>query len=134
MSSVFIIDNNKIAAWKSYVENHEISIHEFMEIYNGKQPLVGNRDNHILYLDTGFRFVYSVENIPSQCGKNIYRIRKLSGSFHKEQKYPHPQVMRQIADLLGFSDFTKCQIKINDTDTIPNIEIHDVISIREIKN
>lgn len=125
-----IIDDNKILELKKYVEEHEITREEFMLIYNKQAPLVGDREGHILYLPIGFRFVYSIENVPHTCKPITYRIRKLSGSINNgsNDRYPAPAVMEYVANKLGFASFKKCSVKINSNDTIPNIEIHEIIS------
>ena len=132
MSSDCIIDNDKFLMLRAYAEAHEITVDEFMQIYKKKLPIIGDRDEHILYLSNGFRFVFSIENVPSGNKTKTYKIRKLSGSVNHKGKYPHPIVMETIAGLLGFIDFNKCSVKMNGNDPIPNIEIHEIISITNI--
>uniref|UniRef100_A0A6C0C812 Uncharacterized protein n=1 Tax=viral metagenome TaxID=1070528 RepID=A0A6C0C812_9ZZZZ len=125
-----IIDDDKILKLKKYAEEHEITREEFMLMYNKQAPLIGDRVDHILYLDVGYRFVYSIENVPHSSKPITYRIRKLSGSVNNggDAKFPSPIVMEYVADKLGFANFRKCNVKINSNEVIPNIEIHEIIS------
>jgi len=127
-----MLEDEKILALKKYAEEHEITRDEFMQIYEHSAPLIGDRKDHILYLLYGYRFLYSIENVPHSCKPLTYRIRKLSGSIDNgdSNKYPAPEVMEYVANMLGFVNFKKCGVKINSTDPIPNIEIHEIISIK----
>lgn len=127
MSRIFIAEDDKILALRKYAEEHEITSEEFMKIYNKQAPNIGDRQGHILTLHQGFRFVFSIENVPHVSKPITYRMRKLSASVDND-KYPSPVVMEYVADMLGFVDFKKCRAKLNIDAPIPNIEIHEIIS------
>lgn len=127
MSRVFIAEDDKILALRKYGEEHEITREEFMKIYDKQAPYIGDRDGHILTLHQGFRFVFSIENVPHAFKPITYRMRKLSASVDND-KYPSPAVMEYVANILGFVDFKKCHTKLNTDAPIPNIEISEIIS------
>jgi hypothetical protein len=130
--SICELDFTRIEEWRDWCLSHEISLEEILQMSKGLAPLIGNRSSHVLYLPIGFRFVFSIENTPSKDFKNVYRIRRLSGSLDKPGKYPTPILMQTISEKLGFGPFDNCIIRINDTDPIPNIEINEVIEIKPI--
>lgn len=127
MSRIFIAEDDKILALRKYGEEHEITSDEFMKIYNGQAPFVGDRKGHILMLHWGFRFVFSIENVPHAFKPITYRMRKLSASVDND-KYPSPTVMEYVSNILGFVNFKKCHTKLNTDAPIPNIEIREIIS------
>lgn len=75
-----ILDHEKIRAWKEYGLNHEISLEEYREILKGNRPIVGYREGHVIHLQVGFRFVFSIENCPTTNPNMSARVRRLSGS------------------------------------------------------
>jgi hypothetical protein len=127
--SVCQLDLDKIAEWKDHCLSHEISTEELLKIDNGTAPKIGDRNEHILYAPVGFRFVFSIEYCPSLTSSRIYKMRRLSGSLNKPEKYPTPKLMGAISQILGFGPLEKCIVKLNDQDPIPNIEINEIIEI-----
>ena len=126
-----IFDWGKISKWRKYAIENEISLEETLRISRAEAKFVGDREEHILYLDDGYRFVFSIENTPSLDNTSIYKIRRLSGSVTRCGVYPSIEVMRMLCTELGFGDFKNCHIRINETDIIPNVEINEVISIKK---
>lgn len=124
-----IIDFDQIKKWKEYVVNHEITLEEIMRIANKEAKYVGDRPEYVLYVDVGYRFVHSIENVPSLKDKSVYKIRRLSGSIPGSDKFPSIPVMQEISSKLGFGDWKNCSFRLNSNDPIPNIEIVEVISI-----
>lgn len=134
MTHCCIFDSNKIAKWKKFCVENEISHEETLKIANRTALPVGDRPDYILYLDDGYRFVYSIDTMISLSGTCTYKIRKLSGSVTRSGMYPSVAVMKEIMHRLDFKGLGECKIIINDHDPIPNIEIHDVISIKKIES
>lgn len=130
--SVCEVDFDKLLKWKDWCIEHEISYEEALLIFAGKANPVGDRLGHVLNLPIGFKFVFSIENTPSLDRKSIYKIRRLSGSINKPEKYPTIELMTFISGQLGFSPLDKCSIRLKDTDPIPNIEINEVINIKSL--
>ncbi|BCS82807.1 divergent P-loop NTPase [Cotonvirus japonicus] len=126
MSKLVILDVEKIIDLKHRAESHFIDYKENMAIYNGKAKIVGDRPEHVLFLDPGFKFVYSIEEIPSTDFKKLYTLKKLSGSINNGN-YPSIDLMKIMLEYLGMSELSKCNVSIKHQDTIPNIEIVDII-------
>lgn len=127
-----IIDNQKVFTLKNYAESHEIFSDEILRMAKQELPYVGDRPDHILYLEFGYRFVYSIENIPSNDMKSVYKIRRLSASSARTGKYPNDVLMKEISALLGFENFETSTFKVNDKDVIPNVEMIEVISVTNL--
>ncbi|AVL94208.1 hypothetical protein mvi_848 [Megavirus vitis] len=126
MTTPVIIDHDKIRILKEYAENHVIMINEIMDIYHGKAKTIGDRVDHCIFFDFGYKFVYSIEQIPSTDFKKLYTIKRLSGSVNNGN-YPSIQLMKIVMKELNMKDLDDCDIKINKNDPIPNIEIMDII-------
>jgi hypothetical protein len=78
------------------VKTHEITIANFLKIYNKETLLIGTHKEHVLYLYIGYRFAYSIENIQKNIiGDKIYKMKKLSG-FVEKRKLPHSIVILQL--------------------------------------
>ncbi|AGC01593.1 divergent P-loop NTPase [Acanthamoeba polyphaga moumouvirus] len=126
MSTPILIDYNKLKLLKEYAENNIIKMDEIMNIYHGKAEIIGNRIDHCVFFDFGYKFVYSIEEVPSTDFKKFYTIKKLSGSVNNGN-YPSVELMKIIMNELDMKDLSECNIKINKNDPIPNIEIMDII-------
>ncbi|ALR83734.1 hypothetical protein [Niemeyer virus] len=132
MSRSAIIDNEKISKWRSYVESHVITYDDYMKIFRGEAKLVGDRLEHCLFMDYGFKFVYSIEEAPSPDFKKLHTIKRLSGSVDNGN-YPTLQLIKIMLDKLGMKTFDKCQYRINKNDIVPNIEIIDLQHSRDLE-
>jgi hypothetical protein len=119
----------EVNQWKDYCLSHEITVEEIIRISKGKAPLIGDRCGHVLILPIGFRFVFSIEYVPSLISSDIHKMRRLSGSSTRLGKYPSPELMKTIAQILGFSPFEKCIIRLNKNAPIPNVEVDEIIGI-----
>jgi hypothetical protein len=130
--SVCEINLDKLLEWKDWCLSHEITYEEALLIFEGKALPVGDRPGYTLYLPIGFKYVFTIENTPSIDRSSIYKVRKLSGSLNKPDKYPTIELMTFISEKLGFSRLDKHNIRIKDRDPIPNIEISEVINVISI--
>lgn len=124
---IIIFDDEKINALKTYAENNVVSRKEIIEIYNGIKPIVGDRDLHCIYLNFGYKFIFSIEEVPSTNSNKTYRIKKLSGSSLRPKSYPSIESFKIMMEKLGMKPIGECNVKMNVNDPIPNIEVHDVI-------
>lgn len=130
--SVCEINLDKLSEWKDWCLLNEITYQEALRIFEGKSSPVGDRPGYTLFVPIGFKFVFSIENTPSIDRKSIYKIRKLSGSLNKPNAYPTMELMTFISGKLGFGSLDMCNIRIKDSDPIPNIEISEIISVMQI--
>ena len=72
----------------SFVESNPISIEEVRKIIAGQAPLVGDRDNYSIFLNSNFdvvdiehfdyRLVMSIETSPSKTLSCLYKCRRMS--------------------------------------------------------
>jgi hypothetical protein len=127
MSIPIIFDDAKINTVKLYAENNIVSKDEIMKIYENNSSIIGDRKEHCIFLDFGYKFVYSIEEIPTTDFKTIYKIKKLSGSCLRIGRYPSIETMQIMLAKLGMSKLEDCRVLVNSDNTVPNIEIHDII-------
>lgn len=130
MTQVYSINLDPVRKVCAYALNHMIKLDEFMAIYEKKAKLIGDRLEHCVYINPpGYKFVFSLEEVPTTDFKKIYLIKKLSGSLNIPNKYPSMEFMKAIMEIFEMKPLEQCSVKMNEDDPIPNIEIHDIISV-----
>jgi hypothetical protein len=130
--TTLIINYQKLSDLRKYVESHIIKYDEALKIMSGSAKPAGNRPEHTVYFDFGYKFVYSIEETPSTDFKKIYTLRKLSGSVNKKDRYPNDIALKDICNKLGFGEYEKCMIQVNENDIVPHIQVIEVIGVRNI--
>lgn len=118
---------------KQYATTHEITIEEYAQIYKRQKPFVGDRKEY-MYTNDYYKFVFSIESMPSLDFKKIYNVKRFSASVNIPNKYPSVELVRMIIKYLGLNDLEKCTRNVNENDIIPHIEIVDMIGEKNLTN
>ena len=120
------IDTNEFDRINDYSIKHEITPTKLSKISKGELPIVGDRKEHT-YENEYFKFVLSIDNTPSFDFKKMYKLKRLSVSRPNSTRYPSLELVKNVTAYLKFSDLEKCNVKINENDPIPNIEVIDIL-------
>lgn len=131
-----IIDSEKVEKLKLYAEANIITFNEFKRILRKEKKCVGDRKPYTVYFPTNFRLVYSIEYCCTTDMKTKIKCRRMSLSIinnevtnNEEQRYPHIEVIKLIADMLGFSPLEsgKVRVDIRKEDPIPNVDVIEIL-------
>lgn len=127
------ISDVQIEKVRNYAVNNEITVDEYVDIFHGKKSLVGDREEHV-YSNEYFKFVFSIDHLPKSDFSKIYVLRHLSVSRNCPDRYPSIGLIQIISKNFGFKNFEECDIKIKKDDPIPNIDITEIISEKNLSN
>jgi hypothetical protein len=104
-----VIDGEKIKALREYAEAHRISLDELLKIKEGKLPCVGDREGYTIFLDFGFKLVFSIEEHPQTDGGTIWgRHMSVSLTEPTGTRVPSIHAVRLLYMELGFKPLEQC--------------------------
>jgi hypothetical protein len=100
---------------REYAEKHVLSFDDLLDIKNGTEAVVGDREEHSCIVPQDFRVVYSIEKHPLKDGGGFATIRHASISVPTEGKLPNVEACHMIIMELGFkNDLPDCMISIEE--------------------
>jgi len=104
----FVIDKHLEKAIKNmvkYAEEHPVTIDDILDQLNGQRKPVGEIIGHVVYVPSGYKIVYSIEQ------QTKGTVRHLSMSVDKKGRTPNPLVVRSVMEMVGFKNgFEKCKV------------------------
>lgn len=87
---------------KQNAESNPLSFDDLLDIYNGHQPMVGDREGFSCIIPVGYRVCLSIEDQPKKDGSGFMKTRHMSVSVATEGKLPNPEACKMIMSELGF--------------------------------
>lgn len=88
----------KIQTLRKHAENNNISGHNVIETLKGNKPPIGDDPSFVVYLPSGYRVVYSIEQQP------VGTFSHLSVSNSKSSKLPSISVVETIMSEFGMGE------------------------------
>jgi hypothetical protein len=124
---VFIIDPplvERIKEMVAFAESNPLYLDDVLDMINGIKPLAGDTKGHYIIDRFGTKIVYTIEIFPD------YKLRHFSISMDNGKKMPHPVIVQEIMDLLGFkAKLSKCIIEIEKRDNDPKVGILNIAEL-----
>jgi hypothetical protein len=111
MGIPLIYDITELEAFRKQVEQRKLPIDEMYAIAEGRSPIVGDRPDHAMNLDVGWRIVYSVEEHPHENKVDRVWLRHMSMSQAMPGRGPNQIALGEITKALGFPPLSQCQIQ-----------------------
>lgn len=100
-------EKESIRKVKEFAESHVLNFDDLLDIKNGTEPFVGNREGHSCIIPINFRIVYSVEMHPKKVqpknGTEYIKLRVMSMSVPTEGKLPSVEAVKMVLPELGFT-------------------------------
>lgn len=106
-----IYDVKELEAFARKVEERKLTVPEMLDIEAGRSPIIGDRPEHAMNLDLGWRLVYSLEEHPQKDGSTPVWIRHMSMSQAVPGRQPNQFALAEITKALGFPPLSECRIQ-----------------------
>jgi hypothetical protein len=127
-----VIDDAKLKALRTYAEEHPVPLTELREIIEGRKPCVGDREGYTIFLDFGFKLVYSIEEHPRTDGGTTWgRHMSVSLTEPTGQRVPSIVAVQLLAQALGFKPLNECYMRFEDKCTPKYVEVFSEIPENE---
>jgi hypothetical protein len=111
---------------RDYSDANPYSTDDLLDMINGTIPLAGDRKEHSIFLEFGWKIVYS-----THIQSNIGHIRQMSISLKKSGALPNPHVVEIVMALLGFKNgLSKCKTDLEDCGN--GVQAVNVVEVIEI--
>lgn len=92
-----------------YAHQHVLSMDDLLDIFNGQEPPVGDRPEHVCQLPVGYRVVFNLEK------QNHGVVRHISVSVDSPGKLPNIEAVREIARLFGIKkELEECVVSVEE--------------------
>lgn len=122
-----IIDDEakeKIKKLIAYAEQHPYTMDDLLDIYNKQKEPPGDNKEFTIYLQVGFRVVFSIE----EQNQGLFKHLSVSVDHKEKDTFPSIQAVRVIAKLMGFKREVKdCIVRLEDLGDRGAINVFEAI-------
>lgn len=123
MAVPLIIDDTKVANLKAFAEAHPIFMNELIEIAEGRQQPVGDREGYSIDLPINFKVVFSIEEHPQKDGNGTIWFKHMSMSLDIPGRCPNEFAVGMVCQALGFPPLNECHLDLVKDHVIPYVEV-----------
>jgi hypothetical protein len=97
-------EKETLEALKKNAEAHPLSFDDLLDVYNKREPSIGDRPGFSCIIPDGFRTVFSIECQPKKDGSGFLKTRHVSISVPDPDKVPSVESCEMITRELGFTE------------------------------